>query len=84
MKTILAIRKKGSQTRKGSALPAADALQNVVQNLVKLIGGGGRADVCLFRQLTSKLFLLHPDLISLIPAASGLPPNRIRVDNLLI
>jgi hypothetical protein len=59
LKPVLAVGAKGAQTRKGSALSAADALQDIVQDTVELVGRGGGADVGLLRQPSGELFLPH-------------------------
>jgi hypothetical protein len=50
LKTTLAVGTKGTQARKRSALSAANALQDVVQNAIELIGSRGRGDVGLLCQ----------------------------------
>ncbi len=62
LKTTLAVRTKGTQTRKRGALSAANPLQDIVQNTVELIGGRRSGDMGFLRQPPRELFLLHVNL----------------------
>jgi hypothetical protein len=49
LKPILTVGEKSAETREGRALSTANALEDIVENTVELIGGGGGGDVRLFR-----------------------------------
>lgn len=62
LKAAFAVRTKSTQTWKRGALSAANALQDIVQNTVELIGCRRSADVRFPRQPLRELFLLHVNL----------------------